>query len=298
MSGATIPPAKAEPAGLEREFVFSDRHFQTLRQWAMRLAGISLSDAKRELVYGRIVRRIRAMRLAGFDAYCELLENNPEQEVGAFINAITTNLTSFFREDHHFQFVSQTLVPYWQRTREPNARLKVWSAGCSTGEEPYSLAMTLLESLPAPMGRALKILATDIDTDVLASAAEGVYDAERVQGIDQSRLQRWFLRGKSPVENKVRVIPELQKVIDFRHLNLMTPWPFKGPLDLIFCRNVVIYFDKETQRRLFQRFSELLAPDGHLVIGHSETLYGVSEEFDLVGRTIYRKLLKPADASR
>jgi chemotaxis protein methyltransferase CheR len=264
----------------------------------MRLAGINLSDAKRELVYGRIVRRIRAMGLKGFDAYCELLEHNVDQEAGAFVNAITTNLTSFFREEHHFRFLSQTLVPYWQSTREPNARIKVWSAGCSTGEEPYSLAMTLLEALPLSMGRALKILATDIDTNVLGSGAEGVYDFERVQGIDQSRLQRWFLRGKAPMDHKVRVAPELQRVIDFRHLNLMTQWPLKGPLDLIFCRNVVIYFDKETQRRLFQRFAELLAPDGHLVIGHSETLYGVSEEFDLIGRTIYRKLPKPAGARK
>lgn len=273
----------------DREFRFEDQHFQFLRERAGALAGISLSNAKRELVYGRIARRIRALRLTGFDAYCHLLEKHPEQELGYFINAITTNLTSFFREDHHFDFLTETLVPHWLRNRGARPRIRIWSAGCSTGEEPYSIAMTLKESLPASAVRDTSILATDIDTNVLEHGATGVYDFERVQHMEASRLKRFFKRGRGPNENKVRVSPELQQMIEFRHLNLMAAWPVQGPFDLIFCRNVVIYFDKPTQRRLFQRFAEILAPDGYLIIGHSESLYSVSTDFELVGRTIYRK---------
>ena len=273
----------------DREFPFEDKHFQFLRERAGALAGISLSNAKRELVYGRIARRIRALKLPGFDAYCTLLEKHPEQELGYFINAITTNLTAFFREDHHFDFLSDTLVPYWMRTRGPKPKIRIWSAGCSTGEEPYSIAMTLHESLPASAAREASILATDIDTNVLEHGATGVYDFERVQHMEPSRLKRFFKRGRGPNESKVRVVPELQPNIEFRHLNLMSAWPVQGPLDLIFCRNVVIYFDKPTQRKLFQRFAEVLAPDGYLIIGHSESLYSVSSDFELVGRTIYKK---------
>lgn len=262
----------------------------------MKLAGITLSDAKRELVYGRIARRIRALRLADFDDYCALLASNPEQELGSFINAMTTNLTSFFREEHHFKFLRETLVPHWLKTRGANPHIKVWSAGCSTGEEPYSIAMTLLEALPNSATRNLEILASDIDTDVLATAASGVYPIDRVQGIEIARLKRWFRRGKGANENKAKTVPELQAPIQFMQVNLMEQWPVTAPVDLIFCRNVVIYFDKPTQRRLFQRFADLLAPDGHLIIGHSETLYGVSDAFDLVGRTIYRKSAQPGGA--
>ena len=273
----------------DREFPFDDKHFQFLRERAGALAGISLSNAKRELVYGRIARRIRALKLPGFDAYCTLLEKHPEQELGYFINAITTNLTSFFREDHHFDFLAETLVPFWMRNRGPKPHIRIWSAGCSTGEEPYSIAMTLQESLPASVAREARILATDIDTNVLEQGATGIYDLERVQHMEASRLKRFFKRGRGPNESKVRVLPELQEMIEFRHLNLMSTWPVHGPLDLIFCRNVVIYFDKPTQRRLFERFAEVLAPDGYLIIGHSESLYSVSTDFELVGRTIYRK---------
>lgn len=282
-----------EAAPGSREFTFSDRHFKFLREQAMKLAGITLSDAKRELVYGRIARRIRALKLDDFDAYCTLLEHHPEGELGSFINAMTTNLTAFFREDHHFKFLRETLVPHWMKTRGADPRLKVWSAGCSTGEEPYSIAITLLEALPTPAACSLEIIASDIDTDVLATAASGIYALERVQGIELPRLRRWFRRGTGVNENKARVLPELQAPIEFHQVNLMERWPVTGPLDLIFCRNVVIYFDKPTQRRLFQRFADVLGPDGHLIIGHSETLYGVSDAFDLVGRTIYRKSANP-----
>ncbi len=273
----------------EREFDFTDRHFQFLRKMVGEHAGINLSEAKRELVYGRITRRLRALGLRNFDEYCRLLEETPDSEIGNFINAITTNLTAFFREEHHFDFLRDTLIPTWlQQGVRP--RVRIWSAGCSTGEEPYSLAMTLRENIPANSLADVAILATDIDTNVLAHAEAGVYDAARVESMPRARLQQWFRRGRGDNADRVRVVPELQQLIRFRQLNLMQDWPVKGPLDLIFCRNVVIYFDKPTQRRLFARFAEKLAPRGYLIIGHSETLYNVSETFELVGRTIYRKL--------
>ena len=275
---------------IEREFEFLEKHFQFLRQLAGNSAGINLTESKRELVYGRIARRLRALKLSGFDAYCDLLAQVPNEEFDNFINAITTNLTSFFREGHHFDFLRDQLVPQWLATRGPVPRIRVWSAGCSTGEEPYSLAMTLLEALPPGATRDVRILATDIDTNVLTHAVNGVYDLERVQTLDLPCLRRWFRRGKGDLDQQARVVPELQKLITFQQLNLMGRWPMSGPLDLIFCRNVVIYFDKPTQRALFARYAELLAPDGHLIIGHSETVYGVSDEFELVGRTSYRKI--------
>lgn len=273
----------------EREFGFTDRHFQFLRRLVGEHAGINLSEAKRELVYGRITRRIRALNLDGFDEYCALLEESPDGEIGNFINAITTNLTSFFREEHHFEFLRDTLVPTWLKTSS-RPRVRLWSAGCSTGEEPYSLAMTLRESMPATALGDVALLATDIDTNVLAHAEAGIYDASRVESLPKARLQQWFRRGRGPNADRVRVVPELQSMIRFRQLNLMQDWPVRGPFDVIFCRNVVIYFDKPTQRRLFARFAEKLAPRGYLIIGHSETLYNVSEAFELVGRTVYRKL--------
>lgn len=281
--------AEAASSSSEREYGFTAQHFEFLRKMVGNNAGISLSDTKRELVYGRITRRIRALNLDGFDDYCRLLAEKPDLEMGNFINAITTNLTAFFREEHHFEFLRDVLIPGWLRSAAGAPRVRIWSAGCSTGEEPYSIAMTLREEMPSGAVQDVALLATDIDTNVLANAEEGVYDESRVQSLSRDRLQRWFRRGRGANQSKVKVVPELQALIRFRRLNLMEDWPLRGPLDLIFCRNVVIYFDKPTQRRLFARFAEKLKPGGHLVIGHSETLYNVSDAFELVGRTIYRK---------
>jgi len=274
----------------DRELGFTNRHFEFLRKMVGEHAGINLSEAKRELVYGRIARRIRALSLQGFDEYCRLLEESPGEEIGNFINAITTNLTAFFREDHHFDFLRETLVPGWTNSGGGRPRVRIWSAGCSTGEEPYSIAMTLRESLASTAISDVALLATDIDTNVLATAAAGVYEATRVESMSRARMSKWFRRGRGANADKVKVVPELQEMIRFRQLNLMQEWPVRGAFDLIFCRNVVIYFDKPTQRKLFARFAEKLAPRGYLIIGHSETLYNVSEEFELVGRTSYRKL--------
>ncbi|MCB1754031.1 MAG: protein-glutamate O-methyltransferase CheR [Gammaproteobacteria bacterium] len=269
-------------------FSFTDRHFEILRKLIGEHTGISLSEHKRDLLYGRLTRRLRDLQLAGFDEYCRLLMESPDTELEHFINAVTTNLTAFFREKHHFDYLEQTLIPELSRTGQLKG-MRIWSAGCSTGEEPYSIAMILRENIPAIDSLDIRILATDLDTNVVKTAGNGIYDEKRVEGMASQRLKRWFQSGTGPNNGKVRVHPDLQKIITFRKLNLMHAWPMRGQFDLIFCRNVVIYFDKPTQKRLFERYAELLKPNGHLVIGHSESLHNVSSQFELIRQTIYRK---------
>lgn len=275
-----------------QEYRFTDTHFNQLRALVSKYAGISLNETKRQLVYGRLARRIRALGLNGFDAYCDLVGAADSVEIEEFINAITTNLTSFFRENHHFEFLAQTVVPELLKTNAASRRIRVWSAGCSTGEEPYSIAMTLLEALGGKNGWDVKILATDIDSSVVATASAGVYPANRQQGVGDSRLKRWFTPSAGP-GGAMRVKDEVRDLIRFAPLNLMGEWPFKGPFDVIFCRNVVIYFDKATQGRLFGRYADVLARHGYLFIGHSETMFGSCDRFELYGRTIYRLAGRP-----
>ncbi len=272
----------------EREFRFTDHDFQSIQTMVGRHTGIKLSEAKRDMVYSRLSRRLRALNIASFRDYCQMLEEDTGEELVQFTNAITTNLTSFFRENHHFEYLKNTLLPDLIKKNSSSRRIRIWSAGCSTGEEPYSLAMTVKESVPNADGWDIKILATDLDSNVLASAREGTYAIERIEGIDEKKRRRWFLKSKNNGSGVTRVIPELQKMITFKQLNLMNEWPMKGPFDIIFCRNVVIYFDKPTQKILFGRYADLMSSDGHLFVGHSETLYRVSDNFDLIGSTIYK----------
>ena len=280
-------PASAQTLDASQEYAFTDAHFEFLRKLVGKYAGISLNDTKRQLVYGRLARRIRAINLSGFDAYCELVRDENSAEIENFINAITTNLTSFFRENHHFECLAQQVVPTLLKTNAASRRIRVWSAGCSTGEEPYSIAMALHEALGNAPGWDVKILATDIDSNVVATAAAGVYPANRQQGVSEARLKRFFTHAGGAPGN-MRLKDEVRSMIRFAPLNLMEQWPFKGPFDVIFCRNVVIYFDKETQGRLFSRYADALARHGYLFIGHSETMFGTCNRFDLIGRTTYR----------
>lgn len=272
-----------------RDFRFSEKDFQCLRGLVRRHAGINLSEAKRDMVYSRLSRRLRALGLKRFSDYCRLIEDEDPEELVNFTNAITTNLTAFFREPHHFDYLAGTLLPALWAAKSDDRRLRIWSAGCSTGEEPYSIAMVVKEGLPAGETWDARILATDLDSEVLARAQAGIYAQERIAGLPAARLRRWFLRGCGPSQEKVRVAPELQRMITFRQLNLLNAWPMKGPFDVIFCRNVVIYFDKSTQRALFDRIAGMLEIGGHLIVGHSESLYRVSDRFELIGKTIYRK---------
>lgn len=273
----------------EREFQFTDRDFAFLCKVAYEHTGITLGACKRQMLYGRLARRIRQLGLASFRDYCARIENDPGSELSELVNAITTNLTSFFRENHHFEHLAKTALPDILERNAHTRRLRIWSAGCSTGEEPYSIAMTLAESAQLG-GWDARILATDIDTNVVAKASAGVYADERIQGIEAQRLRRWFQRGGGSNAGKARVVVQLRDMVSFRQLNLLGAWPMQRPFDVIFCRNVVIYFDKATQRRLFARYADMLAPGGYLYIGHSETLFKISERFRLLGGTIYQKV--------
>lgn len=275
----------------EREFSFTDRDFGNIRRLVSEHTGISLSDAKKNMVYSRLSRRLRQVGLNDFDSYLKYLkEEDAADELVQFTNAITTNLTSFFREQHHFEYLSKTLLPEVMKHNDHTGKIRIWSAGCSTGEEPYSIAMTIKETIPDSAGWDIRILATDLDSNVLETARSGIYSEERVNGIPKSMVKRWFLRGKNQHTGKIRAHPALRDMITFGQLNLMKQWPVKGPIDIIFCRNVVIYFDKPTQQVLFDRYANVLANHGHLFLGHSETMFKVKNRFELIGKTVYRKV--------
>jgi chemotaxis protein methyltransferase CheR len=271
----------------EREFKFTVDDFNFLRKLSNEYSGIQVPDERFDMFYSRLSKRVRKFGLSNFKEYCQYLTNNPEAEFNNFINAITTNLTAFFREGHHFEYLRDVVLPEVLLRNKNSRQIKVWSAGCSTGEEPYSLAMTLLENVPADWD--IKILATDLDTNVLQTAKDGVYAEECVRGVSEPRLKRWFMRGKSAQLGQVKIRPELQQIIQFKQLNLMKEWPMKCNFDFIFCRNVLIYFDRETKMTLAGRYAQMLAGKAWLFIGHSESLNQLSSEFELVACTSYRK---------
>jgi len=275
-----------------REFDFTEADFRRVRSLIRARTGIELGAHKQSLVYGRLARRIRALRLSTFRDYLELVADDGTDEAGFFVNAITTNVTEFFRENHHFEYLAQTLLPaVWRRAETTGRRVRIWSAGCSTGEEPYSIAMILRENMPAGSSWNIKILATDLDTDVLAHAREGVYSHDRLGRVSQPRLERHF----EPVEGgALRARDALRSLITFNQLNLMEPWPMSGRFDVIFCRNVVIYFDDATKTNLVRRYREALLPNGHLFLGHSESLVSSDLGFEGCGKTIYRRTETPA----
>ncbi len=272
--------------------LLGDADFQYLRAFVLEHCGIALGEHKRQLVQGRLFRRLRALGLPNFGSYCELLRRDPNSELGELASAISTNVTAFFREGHHYDLLADELLPRWLRERRRDSdRLRIWSAGCSTGEEPYALAMVLAEAIEQGGSRLdAKILATDLSPQALETARRGVYPLERLAGISPERCRRWMLRGAGEYEGLACVHPRLRELVTIEPLNLLHPWPMRGPFDAIFCRNVVIYFDQPTKRRLFQRYAELLPTGGYLFLGHSESLHGISDEFELIGRTVYRKL--------
>ena len=272
-----------------REFAFGEEDFQVLRALVKSLTGIHLSDQKRELVYGRLTRRLRALQLRSFAEYRDRL-NRDGQEVAELCNAITTNLTSFFREPHHFQYLREHILAPLAAHRRGGRRLRIWSAGCSTGEEPYSIAMTVLETLPEPERWDVRILATDLDSEVLERARRGVYPAERTASLSPERLQRFFVERQEAGGLCRQISPQVAALVTFKQLNLIHALPMRGPLDAIFCRNVVIYFDKDTQRELFARVARLQRPGDLLFLGHSESLFKVCDSYGLIGKTIHRRI--------
>lgn len=270
-----------------REFKFTADDFNFLRKLSNEHSGIQVPDERFDMFYSRLSKRVRKLGLTDFKEYCQYLKDYPDHEFTEFINAITTNLTAFFREMHHFDYVRDVVIPELLVRNKSSKQIRVWSAGCSTGEEPYSLAITLLENVPADWD--IKILATDLDTNVLQTASDGVYAEERVSDLPEDILKRWFMRGKSSQSGQVKVRPQLQEIIQFKKLNLMQDWPMKCHFDFIFCRNVLIYFDRETKTALAKRYAQMLSSKSWLFIGHSESLNQLSNEFELVACTSYRK---------
>ena len=280
----------AEVEKRSREFSFSRKEFDKLRKIANEYTGIVVSDDKYDMYYARLTKRLRALGLASFAAYIQYLQQNQTTEFTPFIDSITTNLTSFYREKHHFDQLKKDIIPALLNSSGFDKKIRVWSAGCSTGEEPYTIAMTLLEVLTSSPGVSARILASDIDTTVLQRAASGVYEIGRTDGLDKDILKRWFLRGKGSKQGYVRVSPMLQKIIEFRQFNLIRDFPIKEKFNIIFCRNVVIYFDRPTKTQLINHFADHLADDGILILGHSESMQGISSRFRSIGKTVYRKL--------
>jgi chemotaxis protein methyltransferase CheR len=268
----------------QREFPFGDKDYERVRQLIYRRAGIALGDTKRDLVYSRLARRIRARRLRSFADYLALLDRDDAPEWEEFTNALTTNLTSFFREPHHFEILARFLAK-----RGFGRPIRLWCCAASTGEEPYSIAMTAVEAM-GNFDVPVSILATDVDTQVLAKAARGVYPLDRLERMSQDRLRTFFRKGQGAQTGLAKVRDELRDLIEFRPLNLLDrSWDIEGGFDAIFCRNVMIYFDKPTQERLLRRLEPLLDRHGLLFVGHSETLFHVADIFESKGRTVYRK---------
>jgi len=277
-------PASMGGGAAQREFAWTNADFTRVQALIYKHAGISLHDGKHAMVYSRLSRRLRDTRLDSFDDYLSWLEKQPgdSPEWQEFVNALTTNLTSFFREQHHFEIFAQHL----RSKQQPS--WKVWCNAASTGEEPYSIVMTAQEALGA--NAQFKLTASDIDSKVLATASNGVYRLDNVKNLSQERLRRFFMKGKGANEGMVRVKPELRRMIDFMQVNLIKDdWPFQESFDVVFCRNVMIYFDAPTQRRVLEKIHRVLKPGGMLFVGHAENFSESRDLFTLRGKTVYER---------
>ncbi len=290
MSSVATNRRRVEPNLVEGEFAFTASDFRRIADLIYEQAGITLSETKATLVYSRLAKRLRLIDLPSFADYCALVASpDGADERANMLSALTTNVTRFFREPHHFDHLrDRVLAPRLEALRA-GARLRLWSAACSTGQEPYSIALTILSLLPEAPDLDIKILATDIDPKVVAQAREGRYPADLVEPISAELRNRWMERG-SEGDRQWRVSAAVRSLVSFKELNLIGSWPVKGPFDAIFCRNVVIYFDEKTQDKIWSRFAPLLGPQGRLYIGHSERVSGpVAASFATDGLTVYRR---------
>lgn len=275
------------------EYAFTDGDFKFIQDSIRTLAGIAIADHKKEMVYGRVARRVRALQLDSVKAYCEYITKPENQsELTEFINSLTTNLTRFFRESHHFDHLAATVLAPLAKHTGPK-KLKLWSAGCSSGMEAYTVAMTIAEHLPNWKQWDIKILATDIDTKMLSTGAAGIYAASAAQDIPRALFQKYCVRVADEKE-KFQIVPELRSMVHFKYLNLLTQeWPMKNKFDVIFCRNVMIYFDKPSQTKLCGLFAKFLHPHAWLYIGHSEHVHGQQNTLVPSGHTIYQRTGAP-----
>ncbi len=286
MSAATVThqqvSGKMSGEKPQYDFSFTNEDFQFIRKLIYQLAGISLSPAKKDLVYSRLSRRLRARQIDAFSAYIELLESGDLREREEFTNALTTNMTSFFREAHHFQILADHL-----ETLGKSAPIHIWTCASSTGEEPYSIAMTVVEHFGS-FGAPVRILATDIDTNVLEKARRGQYALPQLQTLSAAQMKRFFLRGCGKNSGLAKVRPELQQLISFRRINLLDErWGVREKFDAVFCRNVMIYFDKATQYEILKKMHSCLKPNGLFFAGHSENFHQAGDLFKVHGRTVY-----------
>jgi chemotaxis protein methyltransferase CheR len=266
----------------KREFLYTDKDFRRVQKMIKKRVGIHLADNKDEMVYSRLARRLRATGIPSLAEYLDYLDDEDHGEWESFVNALTTNLTAFFRENHHFD----TLKTHLQDRRVSRRPVRIWCCAASTGEEPYSIAMTVAEQLG--MDFPVEIIASDVDTNALRTAAAGVYSMERIEKLDKGLLKKFFLKGTGKNAGKARVKPALRQKIQFRQVNLLDlSWPVEGPLDAIFCRNVFIYFQSETQQALLTRFHRLLADNALFFAGHSESLISSGDQFKSLGKTVF-----------
>lgn len=276
-------------SALER-LEYANEDFECIRRLMATTSGINLSIAKRELVYSRLAKRIRQLGLDSFGEYCALIEKD-SIELGHCVNAMTTNVTSFFREVHHFDFLRKVVFPERIASladSSPNT-IRVWSAGCSSGEEPYSIAICAQEFFAGDPLWKIEIDATDLDSTVLERAGRGIYREKDVRHMEPDRLHRWFHKGTDSNQGQVRIMPAIRDLVTFATLNLKDQWPERPCYDVIFCRNVMIYFDIELKKQLIEGFFNMLKPGGYLFVGHSESLFGLSGNFEIAGKTIHKK---------
>ncbi|SFD90114.1 CheR family methyltransferase [Nitrosomonas sp. Nm166] len=271
-----------------REYAFTQADFERIKKLIYKHAGISLSSGKQNMVYSRLARRVRVNSLNSFHEYLDFLERGNPEEWEAFTNALTTNLTAFFREQHHFPILEKHV-----EQRKNQNKIQLWCSASSTGEEPYSMAMAMVQAFKT-FTPPVHILATDLDTNVLAKAQLGIYSLDKLEKIPKEKLKKFFLKGKGHYAGSAKVRPELRNMITFRQLNLLDEsWPIRGPFDAIFCRNVMIYFDKPTQYKILKKFVPLLAPDGLLFAGHSESFQHAVDLFKLREKTVYELTNRP-----
>lgn len=272
---------------MQSQPVINEESLKILTQFIQTRTGIVMSGSNSQLFQNRVVSRIRQLNVSGFNDYYDLLLNNNSDEINYLLNASTINFTSFMREKETFARLTDIILPKILQKNSADKKLRIWSAACSSGEEAYTLAIILREAMMATPGWDVKISATDIDTDMLEIAKEGIYPRNRIEVFNTIRQNKWFV-DVAGSESMVKVKPELQSMVEFRQLNLIEPWEMTAKFDLIFCRNVLIYFDKSTRLKLLGKFSEKLNDDGWFIIGRSESIYGYDERFEMKGDSIYR----------
>jgi chemotaxis protein methyltransferase CheR len=281
----------ASAAHHEREFEFSDKDFRALADLIMERTGIVIADHKKHMVYSRIARRLRVLGFKAFSQYVVYISGDGgEEEMADFMNAVTTNLTRFFREPHHFDHLRDHVLKPLALNPPANRRVRLWSAGCSSGMEVYSMAMMVAETIPNFEQWDIKLLATDIDTNMLNKGREGIYRKEDVEPVPAEFRKHYLTRYGGAGAEEVQVVEKLRHLVSFKTMNFIEPWPVKGLFDAVFCRNVVIYFNKETQAGVFEKFANVMKPESWLYIGHSENLHGITTRFELQGKTVYRRM--------